>query len=104
MELSTDIVAQQITDLILFIAFSILDALDKEDICYRVINRIHFLSKVTTRLIKVTFLYPQLFKHLEDIRLLDMTSETDLLCLYYVFFPRIKSYSKQFRLQWKSHP
>lgn len=51
----------------------------------------------------VLSLYYHIFLHMEDVGMLDATSEVDLFCLHYVFITRINHHLEVFQKSWNSH-
>ena len=61
-------------------------------------QRIEKLHRDTTSCCLSTFI--SIFYHLEDQGNLAPSNDTDLLCLQYVFLPRINRALEEFRLGW----
>ena len=49
-------------------------------------------------------MYYQIFHHLEDIEVLDVNNERHVVCLHFVFVPRINRDLEEFRRMWNCHP
>ena len=64
-------------------------------------QRIERLHRDTTRCCLATFY--TVFHFLEDEALLDISNDTDIFCLHYVFLPRINRVLEEFRLGWNYH-
>lgn len=52
----------------------------------------------------LTYYYQDLFKYMEAEGILDSTSELDLVCLHYVFLPRIQRSMDEVKKAWNFHP
>lgn len=49
-------------------------------------------------------LYYKLFYFMEDLQILDVSDDTHLFALEYVFLPRINASLEKFMLAWNNHP
>lgn len=52
----------------------------------------------------VLMLYYDLFYHLEDSHLLDVSDDISLFCLHYIFIPRITRHLWEWKQAWIHHP
>ena len=48
--------------------------------------------------------YYDLFYYLEDLQLLDMSTDVSLFCLHYIFIPRINRHLWEWKRAWINHP
>lgn len=49
-------------------------------------------------------LYSDLFRHMEDLDLLDPVNDEHLFCLQYIFIPRINRHLEEWKQAWLMHP